>query len=338
MSKPWTFGLFLAAGLIGAVAFFGLFLSGADRDFSFKRDVFDSAQYLFAGENKVSGAIDLGITNGAFLAAAAPPFLVKGTVLGALGSIEVEVKEEIQEYVVEEGDTLLSIGQKFGISTQTILWSNPSLSSKSVLKPGQKIVILPTDGMIHMVSEGDTLSEIAQLYSVKQADIADFNDLADAGKIYAGDLLIVPGAAKPKYPSVYVKVPLSSSYFICPIPAPCYITQGLHFYNAIDFSNGVCGQPVYAAASGIVQKTGYTSQGGRYVRIQHPNGVITYYGHLSRVAVNAGSRVYQGRIIGYVGYTGHTIPSGPAGCHVHFDVRFAANPFAKFKVGTALGN
>jgi murein DD-endopeptidase MepM/ murein hydrolase activator NlpD len=107
----------------------------------------------------------------------------------------------------------------------------------------------------------------------------------------------------------------------------------LHWYNAIDFSNGQCGEPVFAAAAGAVQRTGTDPVGGNYIRILHPNNVVTYYGHLSSVAVEAGIAVYQGQIIGYIGCTGKTIPAGNAGCHLHFDVRFASNPFAGYKAG-----
>jgi len=113
------------------------------------------------------------------------------------------------------------------------------------------------------------------------------------------------------------------------VPTPYRITQGLHWYNAIDFSTGKCGSPIYAAAGGQVQRTGYDyERAGRYVRILHPNGVVTFYGHMSKIAVNAGATVGQGQIIGYIGYSGHTIPSGPGGCHLHFDVRGSRNPFA----------
>ena len=71
--------------------------------------------------------------------------------------------------------------------------------------------------------------------------------------------------------------------------------------------------------------------------ILHPNGVVTYYGHLSKIIVSQGAKVYQGQIIGYMGYSGRTIPAGPAGCHLHFDVRFAQNPFSQFSKGTQFG-
>jgi len=122
-------------------------------------------------------------------------------------------------------------------------------------------------------------------------------------------------------------VPLASSYFIFPCQGK--ITQGLHWYNAIDIGNK-CGSPIYAAAEGQIQKTGWTAIGGAYVRILHPNGVVTYYGHLSKILAAAGQKVSQGAMIGYMGQTGEKA----TGCHLHFDVIFAQNPLAKYLPGS----
>ncbi len=284
---------------------------------------------------RLGGSIDLNVVGGAVLEPSAPPFLVSGRVFGALGG--EGTKKEIEEYIVQSGDTLSSIADKFAISLETLLWAN-NLTSKSVIQPGKKLTILPVSGVLHIIREGDTLSELAELYKTELKEIINFNELRETDDIYAGDLLIIPGGKKPKISTQYAQVPLSQSYFICPVPSPCRISQGLHWYNAIDFSNGKCGEPVFAAAGGTVQRTGYTSLSGNYVRIMHPNGVVTFYGHLSKIAAVPGQKVYQGQIIGYIGYSGITVPAGPAGCHLHFDVRFASNPFRKYAVGTQLGN
>ena len=305
-----------------------------------KNKIYDNSQYLSQTQPLASpqaSASNLRIINGETLESSAPSFLVSGEAVASLygGGNNFGNKEgnEIKEYIVQKGDTLTSIAKKFSISLNTILWAN-HLSSKSVLKQGQKLTILPVSGLLHVVKQGDTLSEIASLYKSKVKDIESINGI-QGEKIFTGDILIVPNGVMPKRTDSYYKtVPLANSYFICPIPAPCRITQGLHWFNAVDFSNGKCGEPVFAAAGGKVQRTGYTSLGGNYVRIIHPNGVVTYYGHLSKITVLAGENVYQGEVIGYVGHTGYTIPRGPAGCHVHFDVRFAKNPFAKYPVGT----
>ncbi|MCD5396439.1 MAG: M23 family metallopeptidase [Candidatus Pacebacteria bacterium] len=241
-----------------------------------------------------------------------------------------EKDHQIIEYVVKKGDTVAKIAKEFGIDVNTILWAN-NLSRKSILKEGQKLIILPVPGVLHVVKRGDTLSKIAKLYKASIEKIIEFNDLEN-DKILTGDILIIPGGKKPKtLPSrkpsrKIVKVP--KSYFICPIPPPCKITQKLHWYRAVDFSNGRCYDPIYAVAQGKVQKTGYDRIAGRYIRIVHPNGVVTFYGHLAKIIVKPGQEVSQGQIIGYMGHSGYTIPRGKRGCHLHFDVFGGTNPFA----------
>lgn len=260
------------------------------------------------------------------LSAFSPPISVTPQVLGViLGQPEEDKGPDIKQYVVEDGDTSSSIAETFGVSLNTILWAN-DLSASSSLKPGKGIVVLPVSGALHMVRSGDTLSEIARWYKGSSKEIIAFNQL-ESDTVYAGDLIIIPGGTKPKSLPSGRLIPIANSYFIWPIPAPHAITQGLHSFNAVDMSNGVCGEPVYAGAGGSIQRTGYTSLGGNYVRILHPNGVVTYYGHLSRILLVPGTKVSQGQIIGYTGNNGYTV--GATGCHVHFEVRGATNPFAR---------
>jgi murein DD-endopeptidase MepM/ murein hydrolase activator NlpD len=77
------------------------------------------------------------------------------------------------------------------------------------------------------------------------------------------------------------------------------------------------GTPILAAGSGVIEEAGRKGQYGNYVRIRHPNGYHTAYGHLLRFrkGVAAGEKVRQGEIIGYVGSTG--LASGP---HLHYEV------------------
>lgn len=316
-----------AAGvsLIILLCFSGATYLEKKADLSLKGSIMDGSQYLSAEQGLAVGILDLNIIESSLLAPSAPPFLVQGRILGALG--EFEPKKEIEEYLVEKGDTLSIIASRFDISLETLLWAN-DLSRTSLISPGQKLIILPVSGVLHIVREGDTLSEVSQVYQAKKDEIVSFNDLSNQDDIFVGDFLIVPGGKMPKIVPTYTQVPLSQNPFICPIPAPCRITQGLHWFNAVDFGNGKCGEPVFAAAGGTVQRTGYGRVSGYYVRILHANGVVTFYGHLAKIIVNPGQLVFQGQIIGYVGYSGVTSPRGPAGCHLHFDVRFARNPFA----------
>jgi len=253
-----------------------------------------------------------------------PVNLVKSEVLATLAE-DISEREEIIEYIVQEGDTLAQIAAKFNISLETILWAN-DLTSQSKLKVGQKLTILPVSGVMHLVKKGETLSEIALLYKADISKTRAFNNLSEGDEIFAGDILIIPDGKKPPKISITQTqyTPIASSYFILPVPSSFKISQGLHWFNAIDFSNGRCGDLVFAAAGGEIQQTGYDKTAGRYVRIVHPNGVITFYGHLSATLKAPGQAVSQGDIIGYVGSTGVS-----TGCHLHFDVRGARNSFAR---------
>lgn len=263
--------------------------------------------------------------------ATAPSMTVTPRVLGALigeSTLVGRNNREILHYIVEEGDTIKALAEDFGISLNTIIWAN-DFSSGEQLVQGDELIILPVSGALHLVRPGDTLSEIALWYRGDVEEILEFNELESAEDIFVGDFLIVPDGRKPsKLPSGRL-TPLAHSYFIYPVPRSWRMSQGLHPFNAVDLSNGTCGGPVYASAGGIVQQVGYHSVAGNYVRILHPNGVVTFYGHLSGQAASPGERVLQGQIVGYVGHSGYTLPAGPAGCHLHLEVRGAINPFAK---------
>lgn len=77
------------------------------------------------------------------------------------------------------------------------------------------------------------------------------------------------------------------------------------------------GTRVSVASEGVVLRTGYQPQGyGRFVEVRHPNGMTTFYAHMSRVDVASGTTLAEGERIGLVGSTGRS--TGP---HLHFEVR-----------------
>lgn len=77
------------------------------------------------------------------------------------------------------------------------------------------------------------------------------------------------------------------------------------------------GTSVFTAAEGRVLRTGFDPEGyGAFIEVEHPNGMTTLYGHLSRVDVAQGDAVTPGQRIGLVGSTGYS--TGP---HLHFEVR-----------------
>ena len=238
---------------------------------------------------------------------------------------DYDYQQQLRSYQIQEGDTLGSLTEKFGVSLDTLAWAN-DLSLSAVLQPGQYLDILPVSGILYLVRSGDTLSQIASTHQARAEEILIFNGLDDSDVLLVGDLLIIPDGKKPT--EAPVLTPVASSYFI--LPTNGYISQGLHPYNAIDIANE-CGTPIYAAAGGTVQKAGWIAVGGNRVRILHSNGVVTYYGHLSKILVASGQKVVPGQQIGLMGATGHA-----TGCHLHFDVRGATNPLTRYPLGTVL--
>ncbi|MEO9599338.1 M23 family metallopeptidase [Parasphingorhabdus sp.] len=94
-------------------------------------------------------------------------------------------------------------------------------------------------------------------------------------------------------------------------------------HNGIDFK-GPYGQPILAAAGGIVTHAGWKSGYGKTVEITHGNGLMTRYAHLSKIGVTASQKIEQGLQLGAMGSTGRS-----TGTHLHFEVRMngqAVNP------------
>ena len=234
------------------------------------------------------------------------------------------------EYTVQRGDTLGKIAANFGVSLKTILWAN-NLNSKTLIKPGQKLVILPVSGILHKVKKGETLSYIAKKYKAAIEDILAFNNLQAGEQIRIGQKLIIPEGKIPERVSLAVLhglKPMEDDVSTLPSYSGFYAypTVGwnrgiLHYYNAVDIINS-CGTPIYAAADGMILKTGYDRWYGKYIKIQHYNGTITVYGHLSTILVKEGDIVKKKSLIGRMGDTGNA-----RGCHLHFEVRGARNPF-----------
>ncbi len=239
---------------------------------------------------------------------------------------------DITEYEVNKGDTLSSIAKKFNISVETILWAN-DLTTKSKIKIGQKLVILPVSGISYKVKKGDTISGLAKRFNVKERDIIDFNQTED-NKLIVGENIIIPGGkisnnSKTNPSSANNKNNNknnnnSSSGLVRPI-AGGIKTQGIHGYNGIDIGAPI-GTSVFAADAGVVTLirggNGWNGGYGNYIVVKHKNGVQTLYAHLDKILVDKGQSVDRGQLIGKSGNTGRS--TGP---HLHFEVRGARNPF-----------
>lgn len=258
---------------------------------------------------------------------------------GTIVNIQNVPSTKISVYTVRSGDTISGIAEMFNVSVNTIRWSN-DLKKNSALKVGDQLVILPISGIQYTVKKGDTVASISKKFGSDEEEILQFNDLDPSKALAAGDAIIVPngelteapqerskGSAKEqaqkslrKYAS---NLPFYDGYFIKPVNGG-YRSQGIHGYNGIDLAI-YCGAPLYASASGeviISKSSGWNGGYGKYIVISHANGTQTLYAHANENLVSQGAYVSQGEQIGYVGRTGLA-----TGCHVHFEVRGAKNPF-----------
>jgi murein DD-endopeptidase MepM/ murein hydrolase activator NlpD len=97
-------------------------------------------------------------------------------------------------------------------------------------------------------------------------------------------------------------------------------TGTLQMHEGLDIAARV-GTPVKAAADGVVIYSGWKSDFGKLVTVDHGYGYRTRYGHLSRIYVTNGQRVRRGEALGAVGNTGKS--TGP---HLHYEVKVRGLP------------
>jgi len=90
--------------------------------------------------------------------------------------------------------------------------------------------------------------------------------------------------------------------------------EGIRFHSGMDISSA-SGTPILATADGIVSHSGWTTNSGQVVVLEHGLGFSTVYAHNQKNSVKVGQTVKRGDVIGYVGSTGRS--TGP---HLHYEV------------------
>jgi murein DD-endopeptidase MepM/ murein hydrolase activator NlpD len=257
------------------------------------------------------------------------------------------------EYEVQEGDSLSSIAEHFGISAQYIAYNNvDTLTDQDTLLVGSRLQVPAEEGIIHAVRVGETVSQIASMYDASIADIVDFRANGfdgDPNNVREGSLILVPGGRIPPEPEPDPEPePAAPSAEVAPAApaAPAGPVEGSEVGPAeppppggsgwvwpaggmlssafgpahpmgIDLAMSV-GSPVAASEAGRVVFVGGNPccSYGYHVIIDHGNGYETLYGHLSDFAVGMDQTVERGAIIGYSGNTGRS--TGP---HLHFEIK-----------------
>ena len=259
------------------------------------------------------------------------------------------LRTDVVTYTIQAGDTIFGIALEFGISPETIVWSNQEAlwDAPWLIQPGLVLYIIPVDGVMHTVRAQETVASIAIDYGVQPAAIHnEWNQLQEGVPLREGQLVVVPGATgdevdwepPPIYPSsgaagasygicsgVSVSGPGATGWFV--LPTGGTRVSGWYFHDprnpthiGLDYGCRL-GDPIYAADSGVVTIAGWNGGYGILVELNHGNGFITRYAHLSELLVGCGTPVYQGQVVGYCGSTGYS-----SGSHLHFEVRFNGAP------------
>ncbi len=104
-------------------------------------------------------------------------------------------------YVVQPGDTLFFIAQRFGVSLSALIAANPEIADPNFIFPGQIILIPvaeelpppPSGGSVYIVQPGDTLFSIAQRFGVNLDELIAANpQITDPNIIFTGQFIIIP--------------------------------------------------------------------------------------------------------------------------------------------------
>lgn len=255
-------------------------------------------------------------------------------------------------YRVSRGDAMLKIAGEFKIKYESILYVNKQMDDNPhSLKPGMELIIPPVDGLYYEWKDGDTFETVAEKFDANADDIITFPgnkvDLTDP-KIEPGTLVMIPGGSRelrnwaadlqtaPRGANTGTGGgnagnncgggPVASGFGW---PADDHSLSGIPYgpgHLGIDISAPE-GSNVYAAGSGVVTQAqgGYNYGYGNVIQIDHGNGYVTVYAHLSQINVGVCQAVGQGTLIGLSGNTGNSF-----GAHLHFEIRIGGtnvNPY-----------
>lgn len=103
-------------------------------------------------------------------------------------------RKDIQTYTVQNGDTVSSIATKFGVTSDSVRWSNDI--SGEAIAAGRDITVPPVNGIVYTVKTGDTPDSLAQRYRANSELIIAFNDAEIAG-LPVGQKIVIPDGIQP---------------------------------------------------------------------------------------------------------------------------------------------
>ena len=259
--------------------------------------------------------------------------------------LPIGARNSVVTYEVASGDSLFGIAEEYEIEPETILWANYDLLNDDphLISIGDQLKIPPVDGILYEWQAGDTLENIAGKYHADVDDILLYtgNNLDIANPVIEpGETIMIPGGYREMKTWVVAVTAGDNAGVTAQIegpgsctptggnvgtysfvwPAPYYgIISGNDYWSGHQAIDAMCyeGDSIFASDSGVVIYAGAISGGyGNLIAIDHQDGYLTLYAHLSGFAVGCGQSVTQGQVIGYCGSVGNS-----TGAHLHFEVR-----------------
>ncbi len=265
---------------------------------------------------------------------------------------------QIQNYKVKIGDSLDSIAESNKLNVQELLISNPSYRGEnSILAVGDNLNVTYLNPILNLVEEVHKVEDVESTMETKvvyddtkpwgysavtTAGVTGITRMTQEYQVVNGEAnseVIVTNRVVIREPVAQVTTKgraysgssISGTYFDTglewgwPTNSGYIITStfswrwGKH-HDGIDISGTGEGSPIYAAANGVVIKSGWNAGGygaGESIVIEHGGGYYTMYAHMVNGSsrVKPGARVVKGQIIGAMGHTGWA-----TGTHLHFAV------------------
>jgi len=255
-----------------------------------------------------------------------------------------------KDYTIQENDSLWQIARNNDMLTDEIISANPGFTEDSILQPGQVIKLVKVEPYLTVVSKGtkvvkevipfdvETKTDTKLGYGksvVKQAGKdgekkVTYDYVEENGKVVKKQVLKEEVVNEP-VKQIIAKGPTGRSTIYVGTSRGSGSVRGMQwplsgqitsyygyrsrgFHTGIDI-DGVTGQPFYAAAAGEVVMSGWASGYGYCILVDHGDGVVTRYGHASKLLVGVGDSVSAGKHIGNVGSTGNS-----TGSHLHFEI------------------
>lgn len=243
-------------------------------------------------------------------------------------------------YIVQEGDCVSCIAEKFSISRQTIYENNPWIQD-DFIKVGDELDLTVPQPTLSV----RTVEKLRKLESIRYPTEYIQDDTLRQGKtelVQAGkeglkavtfhltkvnghlveEELIDEEIIEEPVPAIVKRgtriVPgEGTGSFRWPVSNPRITSSfGKRWgtnHNGMDMVSK--NRNIMAADNGVVEFAGYNRGYGNYVLIDHKNGYHTLYAHLSKINTKKGAKVEKGEVIGVMGSTGHS-----TGVHLHFEI------------------